>query len=187
MEPKTLQVFQHTVQYSGDLIWIRPVCDFFEISVQNQHRKLKSDPIFSKLWIKKSTDSPENPNLYGKSLTDLGDIDQNGRILLSKKGFMMWLYMINPTTIKNELQPQFFIFKEMISDFLYGHVEVEVETSVDYRRLSKLKRLYGIIGREIQRLEKKINGYLENKFQLKLQFDEPQDPRAISSDKKNLQ
>lgn len=92
----------------------------------------------------------------------------------------MWLYMINPSTIRQDLQPQFYQFKSTISDFLYGHVEVEMETSVDYRRLRKLKRLYGIIGREIQRLERNINTYLDNKFQLKLQFDEPQDPRALT-------
>ena len=87
METTTLKMFSDTIKNENGLIWIAPVCDFFQISLQNQQRKLKTDPILSKLWMKMSTDSLENENLDGKISTDLGEIDKNGRILLTKKVF----------------------------------------------------------------------------------------------------
>ena len=101
METTVVKMFTDTIRYKGANIWIAPVCDFFQISLQNQQRKLKTDPILSRLWIKMSTDSLENENLYGKNHTDLdknenlvrknvpvfGEIDKNGRILLFRKGF----------------------------------------------------------------------------------------------------
>jgi len=188
MEATTLELFQQTIKYENKNIWIKPVCDFFNLSVQNQSRKLKKDPILGKLWTFLSTDSgkidnlrtkmspdPEkNGNLPTKKSTDLGEIDKNGRILLSKKGFIRWIQLINVNTIVENLREKFKLFQEMIFDFLYGEKEIEETASVDYKRLKKLKKLYAKIGREIQRVDKKIKGYLDNKFQLKIDFKEPE-------------
>ncbi len=157
METTTLTIFKKTVQYSGQNIWIKPVCEFFDLNVQNQQRKLKKDKILGNLWIKKST--------------DLGEIDKNGRILLSKKGFIRWIQLINFNTIRQELQDSFIQFQEMIFDYLYGKTESEQQAKIDYMRLKRLKNLYAKIGREIQRVEKGFNNYLENRFvQYKLDF-----------------
>ena len=60
METTTLKMFSDTIKNENGLIWITPVCDFFNLHVQNQYSKIKKDPILSKLWIKMSTDSFEN-------------------------------------------------------------------------------------------------------------------------------
>ena len=59
MEQKTLDIFKQTVVEEKDMIWIKPLCEFFDLSVQNQHRKLRNDPIFGNLWTNKSTDFGE--------------------------------------------------------------------------------------------------------------------------------
>ncbi len=74
MEPSASQMFESTVKYESDLIWVRPFCDFFQIDIRNQHKKIKNDPVLGKL--------------VGKNRPDLGIIDENGRILLTKKGFL---------------------------------------------------------------------------------------------------
>ncbi len=80
MESTAFKIFKSTVKVENENIWIKPVCDFFNLHVQNQYIKIKNDPILGKL--------------YGKNSTDLGEIDNNGRILLSRKGFIRWINII---------------------------------------------------------------------------------------------
>lgn len=162
MENQALEMFKKTVQLHNSLIWIKPVCDFFSISVQNQHRKIKNDFILGNLWTKKST--------------DFGEIDENGRILLSKKGFIRWIQLINPNTIISELKQKFVQFQSLIMDYLFGSFEKEEQIRVKYNRLNKLKRLKSVIGLEISRCESEISDYLNGRFlQTKLDFT----PKAI--------
>lgn len=56
METTAMTMFQQTLEFQNEFVLIKPVCDFFGINLQNQHRKLKNDPIFCNLWTKKSTD-----------------------------------------------------------------------------------------------------------------------------------
>ncbi len=116
MEKTTLAMFESTVHYEeSSLIWVRPVCDFFQIDVRNQHRKIKSDPILGKL--------------VEKSIPDLGRIDENGRILLSKKGFLRWIQIINPNIVTDELKDNFIRYQELLADYFYGSVSEESQIS----------------------------------------------------------
>lgn len=158
MDTNEIVSFNNMVKYTGSNIWINPVCDFFKISLQNQQRKLKNDPILGNLWTKKST--------------DLGEIDKNGRILLSKKGFVRWIQLINPNTIDEFLREKFIKFQEWIFDFIYGSAQENEQTQTSYRRLQKLERLKDKITAEIKREKSKISNFLESKFQTKLNFPE---------------
>ena len=91
MQTTELAMFTETVKFQNSNIWIKPVCDFFKLDVQNQYTKIKNDPILGKLYGKNSTDLSEINKLYGKTTPDLGEIDKNGRVLLSKKGFVRWI------------------------------------------------------------------------------------------------
>src|SRR5680860_1709982 len=71
METTTLKMFSDTIKNENGLIWITPVCDFFNLHVQNQYSKIKNDPILSKLVGKNRPDSAQNENLVGKNHTDL--------------------------------------------------------------------------------------------------------------------
>ena len=158
METTALAMFRQTVQYSGQNIWVKPVCEFFEISVQNQHRKIKNDSILGKLWTKKSA--------------DLGEIDNNGRILLSKKGFIRWIQIINANTIVEHLQEKFSIYQELVFDYLYGSAEDEEQIKIHYSRMQKLERLYSKVGSEIKREKAIVATFLNGRYtQLSLNFN----------------
>lgn len=180
METTELDMFRETVQYSGQNIWIKPVCEFFEISLQNQQRKIKNDSILGKLWIKKSADLSENENLEAKSAQDLGEIDSNGRILLSKKGFVRWIQIINPNTVADHLLDKFSFYQEFVFDYLYGSVHDEKQITNHYARLRKLERLYSKIGSEIKREKNLVSKLLGARYlQLDL-FSETQ-PKELNS------
>ena len=116
MEKTSLIMFGKTVTYHHENIWVKPVCDFFNLDVQNQYTKIKNDPVLGKLYGKNNTESAKTEKLYGKSSNDLGEIDNNGRILLSKKGFLRWIQIINPNTIDKTLRNSFILYQELIAD-----------------------------------------------------------------------
>lgn len=172
METTTLKMFTETVHEENNLIWIKPLCDFFNISLQNQQRKLKNDPIFSKLWIKKSTDLEETANLNGKKSTDFGEIDLNGRILLTKKGFIRWIQTLNPNIIDLNLQQQFIQYQEKVSDYLFGTMEEHEAISATMKKLNDLKKLYSEVGNDIRTTQKELQELLNQRYQYRLPFKE---------------
>lgn len=140
--------FEQAVQMHDGQIWVKPMCDFFEIDVRNQHKKIKNDPILS--------------NLVGKNTPVFGELDKNGRILLTKKGFLRWVQIINPNIIPKQRREQFIYFQSMVFDYLFGNMDEKEQKRMEYARLKKLKRVYGKIGNEINRLNQKIGKYLDN-------------------------
>lgn len=48
MEKTPLTMFNNTVKYAGDCIFIKPFCDFFQINYDNQCRKIKSSPLLQR-------------------------------------------------------------------------------------------------------------------------------------------
>lgn len=178
METTALTMFSQTVKYEKQFIWVKPVCDYFNLDVRNQHKKIKNDPILAKLVGKNTPDLQKNENLVGKNSTDLhdnenlwikksndlGQIDKNGRILLTKKGFVRWINIINSNTIEEKLREKFIQFQELIFDYLYGSAEDEETTKFYYNRLMKLERLYGRIGIEIKQQKALLAQCLNSKF-----------------------
>ncbi len=150
MEQKTLNIFKQTVVEEKDLIWIKPLCDFFDLSAQNQHRKLKNDLILANLWTKKST--------------DFGEIDKNGRILLTKIGFVRWIQLINYNTVREDLRDSFVEYQAMILDYLYGSTREHIDAKRNYTRLQKLEQLYGKIGNEIKREKQNLHDHWSRRY-----------------------
>lgn len=150
-------MFESTIQYHQDMIWVKPVCDYFNLDVKYQHRKIKKDPVLQ--------------NLVENSLPDLGEIDKNGRILLTKKGFLRWIQIVNPQMIRKDLKEKFIQFQLLVFDYLLGSFDREIQIRKEYNRLDKLKRLKQKISSEITRCETAINDYLSGRFlQTKLDF-----------------
>lgn len=147
LEQKDVQLFEQTTKSENELIWIKPLCDLFNLHVKNQYQKVKNDAILS--------------NLVGKNRPDLGKIDENGRILLSKKGFLRWIQIINASTIDENLRDKFIMYQSNIIDYLFGSIEVKENTSAQYARLQKLRRLQGIINKEIKLCEKEVKNYVD--------------------------
>lgn len=180
-------MFESTIKYNGINIWIKPVCEFFNLDVQNQYNKIKKDPILGKLYEKNSTDSQKNSNILAKNSTDFdenydlrtkkskefGEIDKNGRILLSKKGFIRWIQIINAKTVASHLRDKFIQYQELITDYLYGTLQDQLHLKTQHDRLKKLKKLYSKIGLEIKRVEKTVSSLMDKQFfQYSIEFPE---------------
>lgn len=152
------------IRYNGDKIWIKPVCDFFQINVQNQYRKIKNDHILKNLWTFLSTDS--------------GEIDKNGRILLTKKGFVRWIQIINPKTVAENLRKQFLQFQEIVIDYLFGTAEEHEKLLSNYTRLKRLRRLHSKVASEIRRVENIVSAALDKRYlQKSIQFPDNNERR----------
>lgn len=131
--------------YGNDELGIKPVCIFFGISVQNQHKKLKKDYNFKNLWTKMST--------------DFGRIGDNGQILLSKKGFVRWIQSINSNIVKIELKETLSFYQSMIFDYLYNS---SVEKELFFQKYSEYigyKSMKKDIQNKMILLEKELNSF----------------------------
>jgi len=170
METNSLKMFTETVKEENSLIWIKPLCDLFNLHAKNQYSKIKSDPILGNLVGKNRPDSSKNTNLDGKNRTDFGIIDQNGRILLTKKGFLRWVLIINANTIDENLQAKFIEYQEKVSDFLLGSMEEHEMIAATNNRLQNLKGQYSQLGNEIRQAQKELQNLLNNRYQFRLPF-----------------
>jgi hypothetical protein len=105
METTDLMMFKQTIKYENEYIWLKPVCDFFSISYENQTRNIKKDQILANQSTKKS-----NSLIFG---------DNYPRILLSKKGFIRWIQLVNSNTVDANLRERFCHFQDLVFDYLY--------------------------------------------------------------------
>ena len=184
METTTLKMFSDTIKNENGLIWITPVCEFFNLHVQNQYSKIKNDPILGKLYGKNHTDLEKNEDLYGKNRTDLeknedqvrkivpvfGEIDKNGRILLTRKSFLRWIQIINPNTIPENIRDNFILYQEMIADFLFGSIEEhETITKVNHE-LQQWKQKYSEAGTMIKKTQIELTDLLNARYQYRIDF-----------------
>ena len=136
----TQETFKKAIQSEGDYIWIKPICDFFNLNYENAMRKIKLDPILAKQSTKKADSSMFSDNYP--------------RVLLSKKGFIRWIQIINANTVSEEHRADFLNFQEIVFDFLYGSAEESQKVTVDFTRLKKLERLQKIITSEILHIKR---------------------------------
>ena len=151
-------MFTDTVKFEKTGIWVRPVCDFFKIDVRNQHRNIKNDPILGKL--------------VEKSLPDLGEIDKNGRILLTKKGFIRWIQIINPSIVPANLRDQFIQYQDLITDFILGSLEEHELISNLNTQLQVYRNQYSELGNLIRNTQKELNEALNQRYQYRIEFKE---------------
>jgi hypothetical protein len=152
-----LSMFDSTVKYSGENIFVKPFCDFFQIDYDNQCRIINNSVLLKKLAGKNTSTF-----LFG---------DNFKRVTLSKRGFISWILQINPQIVQVNLKEKLLQYQELIFDYMFGVIEFENKTKLAYTRLNKLKRLQSRIKSEINKSEKEIQGYLCSKFgQIKLEL-----------------
>jgi len=134
--------------------------EFFGISYEHAFRRIKKDEILKTETIKKSCEI-----IFG---------DKRERVCLTKKGFIRWIQLLNGTLVRPELQAALIEYQRFIFDYLYGDATCQDQAKIDYVRLKKLKRLYGVIGREIQLVQGNLTNYMDNTFvQTTLDFKKP--------------
>ena len=156
METTALKMFTETILYKDSKIWVKPVCDFFQIDAKYQYQKIKNDPILG--------------CLVEKSLPDLGEIDEKGRIFLTQKGFIRWIQTINSSIIKKELRDKFIVYQNMIFDFLMGSFEEhEIITLVNHE-LQLWKERYSEAGTMIRKKQAELTLLLNSRYQYRIEF-----------------
>lgn len=147
METEALMMFNSTVKYCGELIFIQPVCDFFGIDYLNQRKIINRNPL-----LKRSVSKNTSMLLFG---------DERERICLTKQGFITWILQLRCQIVHHNLREKLLRYQELIFDFMFGSIEREEKARLNYARLQKLKSLYGKIGGEIQKCEKEMRNYLD--------------------------
>lgn len=156
METANLKMFVETIHYESELIWIKPLCDFFQISGQNQYRKIKKDAVLQNLWTKKSA--------------DLGVIDENGRILLTQKGFLRWVQTINANIVDVNLRSKFILYQNLIFDFFNGSMQERNLIAQTNSEIQYWKKIYSEAGKMIRNKQAELTELLNARYQYKLQF-----------------
>jgi len=152
-------MFQETVKYSGDVIFVQPVCEYFGIEYNNQTRRINSSPLLK-------TCMGKNPSmlLFG---------DARERLTLSKQGFITWILQLNPSIVQVSLQEKLFEYQSRIFEFMFGSIQRDEETRIKYARLHELRQQKKNIIAEITTCENDIQDYLDTRFgQLRLDFSE---------------
>lgn len=106
MDNKALTNLLH---FEDEYVWIKPICDFFEINDENQSRSIRKNPFLSNHSTKKS-----NSSLFG---------DNYRRVLVDKFGCLVWIAGINPNIIAEEKREAFKQFQNLIYEFMHGSVQ----------------------------------------------------------------
>ena len=170
METTTLKMFTDTIKNENGLIWIKPVCDFFKLHVKNQYHNIKKDPILTKLVQKNRPDLNQNEKLVQKNIPDFGEIDKNGRILLSRKGFLRWIQIINPNIIPEDFRDSFILYQGMLADFLFGSVEEHETITRINQELQQWKQKYSEAGTMVKKKQVELTLLLNIRYQYRIDF-----------------
>jgi hypothetical protein len=157
METTQLSIFNRTIKTDDEYIFVKPLCDFFQIDYENQVDKIRNDAILSLQSVKKP-----NEKLFGES---------RPRVCLTKKGFIRWIQLINPKTLPSNLQVQFMEYQTDIFDFFYGTAQEETEI----RRLMGEQQRIDLQLKELaaqkRQLRKSLNSALYGRYQYQLEFN----------------
>lgn len=157
MDNQQLQLFNDAVKLFGDDVFVKPLCDFFQIDYDNQMKRINSDEI-----LKLSTGKNTDKLLFG---------DERERVTLTKSGFVRWIQLINPQIVQVSLREKLKLFQQFIFQYFWGNVEKERRIAVTYQRRDKLKKIKAKIITEINNCDKEIDQYLADKStQLSLSF-----------------
>lgn len=159
-------MFSKTVKYKGDAIFIQPFCDFFGIAYKHQRKKINQDPILSKEMQ------------LAKSVTIFDD--ERERIALSKLGFVRWIQILSPASVKGDLSSRLIEFQRLIIEYIYGTFGEEERIRDVYKRRDKADRLYKKILKIKQDCDKEIQDFHDRKYlQTKLDFPEDQKRESL--------
>ncbi len=158
METTALKMFECTVKIENDQVYVKPLCDFFKITYDNQAVKIKNDPILSKSAGKKPLKS-----LFG---------DNHPRVFLDKKGFIRWIQLINPSIIREDLREAFLTYQTLIFDFFYGSAEQENTIQKLVNRSQYLDEQMRELARQKRQVRKHLNQALNERYQYSIDFSE---------------
>lgn len=154
MTTQDLQVFNQTVIFhENDFIFIQFICDFFEINRENQQRIIQNDVILCNESIKKS-----NYFLFK---------DHRQRLCLTKKGFIRWIQILNPSIVKESYRKQLINYQSLIFDYFYGEAlvpNVKKQFEIDIR-LKEINKDINRLMNEHKALSKQRKTLVQSNYQ----------------------
>jgi hypothetical protein len=170
MDTTSVTMFQETVKYNGDYIFVKPICDFFGLDNETQVTKISESYL-----IQNFSKTRSDKMLFG---------DNRERLALTKQGFILWITQINPKTVSDTVQEKLMQYQKLVLDFLYGSYERELKIKSTILRVKKLKRLRAKINLEISQGDKLIKNYIEGRFiQPELEFKEDESSKIKKVDR----
>ena len=131
-------------------IWVEPVCEFFKISYRNATRTIQNDHFLQSEWTKKSS--------------DLLFLDKRSRFLLTKKGFIRWIQLINPNTVAPELREKFIGFQTFVFYHIYGAAEHQRREAELFKSIAAKKEQRKRLADEIRRDQAALNHIYATKY-----------------------
>ena len=159
METTALKMFESTVKYENDQIFVKPLCDFFKIDYQNQVERIKNDPILA--------------NSYGKNRNKMVFGDNYPRVSLDKKGFIRWIQLINPSILPEDLRQNFMTYQTLIFDFFYGSAEQENIIRSLVNNSQTIDEQLRELARQKRQLRKQLTQALNERYQYSINFNQP--------------
>lgn len=153
------QIFAQTIHFCDDHVFIQPFCDYFQIDYTFQLKAISRSPL-----LKRSTSKKTSMLLFG---------DERERIALTKEGFITWILQLRGQIVHPNLREKLLQYQMLIFDWMFGAVRQREHALEQYKRLAKLKRLYGIIGAEIQRVNKDLNKGIASVLEPQKQYTLP--------------
>lgn len=150
-------MFDATIKYGGEDIFIQPVCDYFGIDYLNQKKLINRNPLLKSAVSKKT-----HMLLFG---------DERDRLALTKRAFITWILQLRCQIVHPSLREKLVLYQQLIFDFMFGSIERIETVRINYARLKKLKSLKAKIGAEINRMEDDVQCFLNERFiQTRLNF-----------------
>lgn len=138
------------ITFETDLIWVEPVCNFFEISYRNATRSIQNDHFLASHCTKKSS--------------DLLFSDKRSRFLLTKQGFIRWIQIVNPNTVRPDLREKFVKFQVLVFDYLYGAAEQQAEEAKLYAEIQEKTALRKALATDVRKAQQRLNRILCVKY-----------------------
>jgi hypothetical protein len=135
-------LYNSAINYAdGDYIFVKPICDLFQINYDSVVKRFQKDPIL-KFCTSKMTDK----NLFG---------DNYERLVVSKMGLLRWIQIINGQTITPSLREKFLDFQKISFELLYGG-NILKDQYIQYVKkeigeLDALRKEYSRQGNEIKK------------------------------------
>jgi hypothetical protein len=154
MDTQAVTIFQETVKYNGNYVFVKPICDFFGIDYTNQLKRINESPLTNL-----ESDTKVDKDIFG---------DSRERVVLSKDGFLIWTLQLNSDIIEESIREKFILFQKYIFAYLFGSKETRKLFAENMRRLSELYVLVSDTKRnlktylaEIKELEKIKEDYIK--------------------------
>ncbi|MGL4630468.1 MAG: phage antirepressor N-terminal domain-containing protein [Leadbetterella sp.] len=151
MENTAIQMFKSTVVMDSTMvISAKPLCDFFGLDWSNQQKLFKNDPHLAQLMVKKPSVAED-----GKT---------REMIHFTKKGFLRWVQLINPNTVRDNLKEKFLNYQMLIFDYLYGSMEEQAKMQRDYLRMRELEDTIKNCKEELKEIKSNVGLFLDARY-----------------------